>query len=56
MSYKEVTSLRKSGKLDETYDLAKKDLERQTDKWSLSALYWVLNDICKQHIEQHEYK
>lgn len=56
MSCKEVHSLRKSGNLDEAYTLAKKDLENQSDQWSLSALYWVLNDQCKQLIEQHENK
>lgn len=56
MSFKEVQSLRKSGNLDEAYILAKKDLKNQSDKWSYSALYWVLNDQSKQLIEQQEYK
>ena len=44
MSFKEVTTLRKSGRLDEATAMAMADIENQRDKWSCNALFWCLND------------
>lgn len=55
MAYKEVTSLRKSGKLDEAYSMAILDFQRQPDNWSAGALYWVLNDQSKILLDSKDY-
>lgn len=52
MSFKEVNALRKDGRLNEAYTMARKDWETQSDTWSASALFWVLNDISKAYIER----
>ena len=44
MSFKEVTTLRKSGQLEEATTMARADIERSRDKWSCNALFWCLND------------
>lgn len=54
MSFKEVTSLRKSGKLQEAYNMAKTDLEREQSEWTYSAMFWVLSDFGKQYIAEGE--
>lgn len=47
MSFKEVTELRKSGRLNDALKLAQEDLRIEQNEWSFSALFWVLNDLCK---------
>jgi len=47
MSFKEVTELRKSGRLNDALKLAQEDLRFEQNEWSFSALFWVLNDMCK---------
>jgi hypothetical protein len=49
MSVKEVTSLRKSGKLRDAYKMAIEDFnEDKYDSWTQMSLFWVLRDICQQ--------
>lgn len=49
MSVKEVTLLRKSGKLKEAYKMAIEDLkEDKNNSWAQMSLFWVLRDICQQ--------
>ena len=50
MSFKEVTSLRKAGRLQDAYNMAKADLEQEQSKWTYSAMFWVLSDYGKQYI------
>lgn len=52
MSFKEVTSLRKAGRLQDAYNMAKADLEQEKSKWTYSAMFWVLSDYGKQYIAQ----
>ncbi|MGL4994029.1 MAG: DUF7017 domain-containing protein [Bacteroidales bacterium] len=54
MSYKEVTSLRKAGELDQAYAMAMQDFQSDQNKWSANALFWVLNDQCKLLIESNQ--
>lgn len=52
MSFSEVTELRKAGRLSEAYELAKRDLDIERSEWSLSALFWVLRDLCNKHLDE----
>lgn len=54
MSFKQVTSLRKSGMLREAYDMAKADLEQEQSEWTYSAMFWVIRDYCKQYIANEQ--
>ena len=47
MSFKEVNSLRKSGKLEEATLMAREDLATNRDKWSCIALFWCLYEATK---------
>ncbi len=47
MSFKEVTSLRKEGKLSEALSMALADFEQSADKWTASALFWVYYALSK---------
>lgn len=51
MAYKQVMALRKEGRLDEALALAEEDMARQRDKWSCGALFWVLRDMARRHID-----
>lgn len=48
MSYLDVKELRKNGQLDEAFEMANADLEKDKSAWSYRALFWVLHDMCKQ--------
>ena len=52
MSFKEVTALRKAGRLQEAYNMAKADLEKEQSEWTCSAMFWVLSEYGKQYIGQ----
>ena len=54
MSFKEVTALRKSGRLQEAYNMAKADLEQEKSGWTRSAMFWVLSDYGKFFIGRGE--
>jgi len=45
MSFREVTALRKGGKLKEAYEMAEADFRAEDSEWSRSALFWVLRDM-----------
>lgn len=47
MTVKEITALRRTGKLDEAMKAAEELFERVPDKYSASALFWCLNDKLK---------
>ena len=46
MSFKEVNNLRKSGRLQEAYEMAVADLQEEQSEWTYSAMFWVLRDFC----------
>lgn len=49
MSVKEVTILRKSGRLIEAYKMAVSDLdEYPQDPWSQMSMFWILRDMCEK--------
>lgn len=52
MSFREVSNLRKSGRLDEAYRHAMQDLQEEQSEWTYSALFWVLRDYCNLYIAQ----
>lgn len=54
MSFREVTALRKSGRLQEAYNMAKADLEQEQSEWTYSAMFWVLSDCGKLYIGRGE--
>ena len=47
MSFKEVTQLRKAGRLEEATAMAREDLARVRDEWSCKALFWCLHEEAK---------
>ena len=47
MSFKEVSQLRKDGRLDEATAMAREDLARARDQWSCKALFWCLHEEAK---------
>lgn len=47
MSFKEVTALRKAGRLDEAIEMAQADLDFQRNSWTIKAMFWCLNDKSK---------
>ena len=47
MSFKEVTLLRKDGRLEEATTMAREDLARVRDEWSCKALFWCLHEEAK---------
>lgn len=56
MSFKEINSIRKSGKLNEAYQLAKEDLSSEPKNiWAKRAMAWVLYDFMKQHSNVENY-
>ena len=54
MSFKEVNELRKSGHLEEALQMANADLENEKNPWTYRALFWVLHDKCKQHMNDEQ--
>ena len=46
MSVKEVTQLRKAGKLKEALMLAKQDLDEERNAWTAMSMFWVLRDMA----------
>lgn len=44
MSFIEVNNLRKLGRLEEAYAMAKSDFEHESSDWTLKAMFWVLRD------------
>ena len=55
MSAKEISLLRKTGKLKEAYEMAISDLRLlPQDPWVQTSLFWVLRDICQQLCDRNE--
>jgi len=54
MSVKEVTALRKAGRLKEAYEQALSELRQDQNGWTKSSMFWVLRDLCKQDIAQND--
>lgn len=54
MSFKEVNSLRKEGRLNDALRLAESDLQVEQSHWTYSALFWVLRDYHNQYIAQQQ--
>lgn len=58
MSVKEVTNLRRAGKLEEAYDMARREFNEDSNEWTRMSLFWVLRDlaenkfIANQNMEQ----
>lgn len=48
MTLKEITALRKSGRLDDAMKAAEELFDTAPDKFSASAVFWCLNDKLKQ--------
>lgn len=46
MSVKEVTQLRKAGKLKEAFALAKEELNEERNAWTSMSMFWVLRDMA----------
>lgn len=46
MPVKDVTFLRKEGRLDEALDLARRELEEDPNEWTCMSLFWVLRDLA----------
>lgn len=54
MSSKEVTNLRKGGRLKEAYKMAINDYKEEQSEWTSSALFWVLKELFYQAYEQQD--
>lgn len=48
MTIKEITALRKGGHLEEALAAAENEFEKSQNEYTASALFWCLNDLCKQ--------
>ena len=46
MSVKEVTQLRKAGKLKEAFMLAKQEFKEERNAWTAMSMFWVLRDMA----------
>ena len=51
MSFKLVTSLRKSGDIASALEMARNDYAASKDQYSASALFWTLKVVCENKIE-----
>ncbi len=50
MSVKEVTALRKEGKLKEAYELARQELKEDPNEWTRMSMFWVARDIVQKRL------
>ena len=56
MSSKEITELRKAGKLNEALEIALRELDaKPADIWALRNISWVYYEFLKQHNSPGEY-
>lgn len=55
MSLKEVTNLRKAGRLMEALTMACKDYDASHDAYSASALFWTLRVLCENAIAEKDH-
>lgn len=49
MSVRDVSNLRKEGKLKEAYELARRELNEDPNIWTRTSLFWVLRDMVIHH-------
>ena len=54
MSYREVTALRRAGRLEAAYAMAAYDLEREFSDWTNDAMFWVERDWCIRYLENRD--
>lgn len=54
MPVREVTSLRREGRLEEALQMAENDFANSADKYSASSIFWCLNDQIKTINSQEE--
>lgn len=47
MAIKDVTNLRKEGRLEEAFALAKREFEEDPNEWTRMSMFWVLRDYVK---------
>lgn len=47
MATKDVTRLRREGKLDEAYAMAQEELEAERNEWTCMSMFWVLRDYVQ---------
>ena len=52
MTIKEITALRKAGRLDEALQAAENEFAQNANNFTAGALFWCLNDICKKETSQ----
>ena len=52
MTVKEITKLRKSGRLQEAFEEAEKEFATNKNVYTVGALFWCLNDFCKNEEDQ----
>lgn len=48
MTIKEITALRKSGRIDEALECAEREFAANANKFTASALFWCLNEFLKR--------
>lgn len=48
MTIKEITELRRSGRLQEALEAAEKEFAQNVNRYTVGALFWCLNDLYKQ--------
>ena len=46
MSVRDVTNLRKEGRLNEALELARRELNEDPNEWTRMSLFWVLRDFA----------
>lgn len=51
MTVKEITELRKSGRLQEAYEAAEKEFSANINVYTVGSLFWCLNDFCKNETD-----
>lgn len=52
MTVKEITELRKSGRLQEAFEAAEKEFASGKNQYTAGSLFWCLNDFCKNEEDQ----
>lgn len=52
MTIKEITALRKSGRLDDALQAAENEFSMNANNFTAGTLFWCLNDVCKQETSQ----
>lgn len=50
---REVTDLRRAGRLEEAYELAIRERKEEPGAWSDTALFWVLYDMAKLNLQRN---